>query len=120
MNAPQQLLTVRQKAIRIIISTMAEPGFSLRRFEEVDGQGTVGSSEQEPLMKSGASCVALGFGLLTETLFAMGQTISPPFVVAQGPSSAPASTARPRRGATIGRSDAPADGRAPCHHHCAC
>jgi hypothetical protein len=34
-------------------------------------------------------CVVFGFGLLTETLFAMGQTISPPFVVAQGPSSAP-------------------------------
>ena len=42
-------------------------------------------------MKGGVSCVVFGFGLLTETLFAMGQTISPPFVVAQGPSSAPPS-----------------------------
>ena len=42
-------------------------------------------------MKGGVSSVVFGFGLLTETLFAMGQTISPPFVVAQGPSSAPPS-----------------------------
>jgi hypothetical protein len=41
-------------------------------------------------MKSGVSCVALGLGLLTETLFALGQTSSPTFV-AQGPSSAPPS-----------------------------
>jgi hypothetical protein len=41
-------------------------------------------------MKSGMSCVALGLGLLTETLFAFGQTTSPTFL-AQGPSSAPPS-----------------------------
>jgi hypothetical protein len=42
-------------------------------------------------MKGGVSCVALGLGLLTETLFALGQTSSPTLVVAQGPSSAPPS-----------------------------
>jgi len=42
-------------------------------------------------VKGGVSCVVFGFGLLSETLFAMGQTISPPFVVAQGPSSSPPS-----------------------------
>jgi hypothetical protein len=41
-------------------------------------------------MKGGLSCVALAFGLLTETLFALGQTTSPT-AVAQGPSSAPPS-----------------------------
>jgi hypothetical protein len=41
-------------------------------------------------MKGGVSCVALGFGLLTETLFALGQTANPT-LVAQGPSSAPPS-----------------------------
>jgi len=41
-------------------------------------------------MKGGVSCVAFGFGLLTETLFALGQTASPTFV-AQGPSLAPPS-----------------------------
>ena len=41
-------------------------------------------------MKGGVSCVAFGFGLLPETLFASGQTTSPTFV-AQGPSSAPPS-----------------------------
>jgi hypothetical protein len=76
-------------------------------------------------VKGGVSCVVFGFGLLTETLFAMGQTISPPFVVAQGPSSAPPSgvlmtpplapVAVPPSGVLI-----PPDGRAPCHHHCAC
>jgi hypothetical protein len=40
-------------------------------------------------VKVGVCCVAFGFGLLTETLFALGQTTSPMFV-AQGP-SAPAS-----------------------------
>jgi hypothetical protein len=81
---------------------MAEPGFSLRRLEEVDERGAVGSNEQEPPMKSGVSCVALGFGLLTETLFALGQTCSPMFV-AQGPSSAPPS-ASPCLSAAVGRS----------------
>jgi hypothetical protein len=42
-------------------------------------------------VKGEVSCVVFGFGLLTETLFAMGQTVSPPFVVAQGSSSAPPS-----------------------------
>jgi hypothetical protein len=41
-------------------------------------------------MKGGLSCVALAFGLLTETLFALGQTTSPTSV-AQGPSSPPPS-----------------------------
>ena len=66
-------------------------GFPCGALKRWTSRGTVGSNEQEPLMKSGVSCVALGFGLLTETLFAMGQTIRPPFVVAQGPSSAPPS-----------------------------
>jgi len=41
-------------------------------------------------MKTGVSCVALGFGLFAATIIAVGQTISPS-VVAQGPSSAPSS-----------------------------
>ena len=41
-------------------------------------------------MKGGLSCAALAFGLLTETLFALGQTTNPTSV-AQGPSSAPPS-----------------------------
>jgi hypothetical protein len=41
-------------------------------------------------MKGGLSCVALAFGVLTETLFALGQTTNPA-AVAQGPSSAPPS-----------------------------
>ena len=41
-------------------------------------------------MKGGVFCVAFGFGLLTETLFALGQTTSPTFM-AQGPTSAPPS-----------------------------
>jgi hypothetical protein len=53
-------------------------------------KGAVGSNEEEPLMKGGLSCVALAFGLLTETLFALGQTTSPTSV-AQGPSSPPPS-----------------------------
>jgi hypothetical protein len=52
---------------------MAEPGFSLQRFEEVD-ERAIGSNEKEPLMKSGVSCLALGFGLLTKTIFAFGQS----------------------------------------------
>jgi hypothetical protein len=69
---------------------MAEPGSSLRCFEEVDKQGAVGSNEEEPVMKGGLSCVALAFGLLTETLFALGQTTNATSV-AQGPSSPPPS-----------------------------
>jgi hypothetical protein len=53
-------------------------------------RGNVGSNEKEPLMKNGVSCLALGFGLLTETLFAFGQTSSPTFL-AQGPSFEPQS-----------------------------
>ena len=68
---------------------MAEPGSSLR-FEAVNKQGAVGSNEKEPLMKGGLSCAALAFGLLTETLFALGQTTNPT-AIAQGPSSAPPS-----------------------------
>ena len=41
-------------------------------------------------MKGGLSCIALALGLLTETLFALGQTTNPT-AVAQGPSSAPPS-----------------------------
>jgi hypothetical protein len=41
-------------------------------------------------MKTGVSCVALGFGLFTETFVALAQTTGPTFV-AQGPSSAPPS-----------------------------
>ena len=41
-------------------------------------------------MKTGVSCVALGFGLFTATLIALAQTTSPSFV-AQAPSSAPPS-----------------------------
>ena len=41
-------------------------------------------------MKGGLSCVAFAFGLLTETLFALGQTNNPT-AVAQGPSSPPPS-----------------------------
>jgi hypothetical protein len=41
-------------------------------------------------MKGGLSGVALAFGLLTETLFALGQTTNP-MAVAQGPSSPPPS-----------------------------
>ena len=41
-------------------------------------------------MKGGLSCVALAFGLLIETSFALGQRANPT-VVAQGPSSAPPS-----------------------------
>ena len=41
-------------------------------------------------MKTGVSCVALGFGLFTATIIAVGQTTSPTFL-AQGPSSAPSS-----------------------------
>jgi len=41
-------------------------------------------------MKTGVSCVALGFGLFAATIIAVGQTITPG-VVAQGPSSAPPS-----------------------------
>ena len=41
-------------------------------------------------MKTGVSCVALGFGLFTATIIALGQTTSPT-VLAQGPSSAPSS-----------------------------
>jgi hypothetical protein len=88
--------------------------------------GGAGFIAKQPLVKGGVSCVVFGFGLLTETLFAMGQTISPPFVVAQRPVFGAAfrcsndTAARPRRGAAVGRSDATADGRAPCRHHCAC
>jgi hypothetical protein len=41
-------------------------------------------------MKGGLSCVALAFGLLSETLFALGQTTNPTSVT-QGPSSPPPS-----------------------------
>jgi hypothetical protein len=41
-------------------------------------------------MKTGASCVALGFGLFTATIIPLAQTTSPTFL-AQGPSSAPPS-----------------------------
>jgi hypothetical protein len=41
-------------------------------------------------MKGGLSCVAFAVGLLTETLFALGQTNNPT-AVAQGPSSPPPS-----------------------------
>src|ERR1700722_104064 len=41
-------------------------------------------------MKTGVSCVALSLGLFTATMIALAQTTSPT-VVAQGPSSAPAS-----------------------------
>jgi hypothetical protein len=41
-------------------------------------------------MKGGLSCLALGFGLLTETLLALGQTTNSTSV-AQGPSSPPPS-----------------------------
>jgi hypothetical protein len=50
-------------------------------------------------MKTGASCVALGFGLFTATIIALAQTTSPTFL-AQGPSSVPPSgvvAAPPRR-----------------------
>jgi|SRR6185312_5696200 hypothetical protein len=68
---------------------MAQPGSSLSLWS--GGQaGAVGSNEKEPLMKGGLSCAALAFGLLTETLFALGQTTNPTSV-AQGPSSAPPS-----------------------------
>jgi hypothetical protein len=41
-------------------------------------------------MKTGVSCVALGFGLFAATIIAMAQTTGPTFL-AQGPSSAPPS-----------------------------
>ena len=41
-------------------------------------------------MKGGLSCVVFAFGLLTETLFALGQSNNPT-AVAQGPSSPPPS-----------------------------
>jgi hypothetical protein len=76
-------------------------------------------------VKGGVSCVLFGFGLLTETICygpddqpAICRRTRPVFGAAFRCSNDTA--ARPRRGAAIGRSDAPADGRAPCHHHCAC
>jgi len=69
---------------------MAEPGVFIATSKEGTGSGIIGSSEKEPYMKGGVSCIAFGFGLLTETLLALGQTTSPTFV-AQGPSSAPPS-----------------------------
>ena len=67
---------------------MAEPGF-LWRLEEVKA-GIVGSKASEPVMKGGLSCIALAFGLLTETSLASGQAANST-LVAQGPSSTPPS-----------------------------
>src|SRR5690349_14212185 len=68
---------------------MAEPGLFLWRFEEVHERRTSVSSEGAA-MKTGVSCVALGFGLFAATIIAMAQATGPTFL-AQGPSSAPPS-----------------------------
>ena len=63
---------------------MAEPGLFLWLFEEDIG------FNGDAAMKTGVSCVALSLGLFTATMITLAQTTSPT-VVAQGPSSAPAS-----------------------------
>ena len=52
----------------------------------VGEQGTIGSNEIGAAMKNGVSCLAIGIGLLSETLFAFGHTPSST-VVAQLPTS---------------------------------
>jgi hypothetical protein len=52
----------------------------------VGEQGTIGSNEIGAAMKNGVSCLAIGIGLLSETLFAFGHAPSST-VVAQLPTS---------------------------------
>jgi hypothetical protein len=72
-----------------VARSSTERGFFLWLLEGMDERQRR-CQRKGAAMKTGVSCVALGFGLFTATIIALAQTTSPT-VVAQGPSSAPSS-----------------------------